>query len=163
MSGQGRAVYVASPCGFSLPTRIFYNDVLLPALVEQGAQLLDPWAAPFDDLGQALALPAGTAADEAVRAANARHGAYNRELLDRCVAVFAVLDGTDVDSGTAAEVGYAAGRGVPVIGWRSDLRQTGETGAVVNLQVEYFITGNGGSIHRDLAASTAALGSLLRR
>ncbi len=161
MTELGRPVYVASPYGFSLPTRIFYNETLLPALVEQGAQVLDPWAAPFDDLPVALALPAGPAAEDAIRAANRKHGDYNRRLLDECAGVFAVLDGTDVDSGTAAEIGYAAARGIAVIGWRSDLRQTGETGAMVNLQVEYFITCNGGSIHRDLAAATAALGRVL--
>ena len=163
MSPSGIPVYVASPYGFSLPTRLFYEATLLPALIAAGADVLDPWSAPFDDLTVALALPPGPQADIAIRAANERHGAYNRQLLDRCGAVFAVLDGTDVDSGTAAEIGYAAALGRPVVGWRSDLRQTGETGAMVNLQVEHFVTWSGGSVHRDLDESVAALGALLRR
>jgi len=36
--------------------------------------------------------------------------------------VVAVLDGTDVDSGTAFEIGYATARGKPVIGLKTDKR-----------------------------------------
>ncbi len=41
-------------------------------------------------------------------------------------AVIAVLEGTDADSGTAWEAGYAHGLGKPVIGIRTDFRQAGE-------------------------------------
>src|SRR4051794_21133183 len=55
-------------------------------------------------------------------------------------AVLAVLDGADVDSGTAAEIGYAAALGIPVVGLRTDLRVTGDNAAtIVNLQVEFFL------------------------
>jgi len=37
-------------------------------------------------------------------------------------AAVAVLDGPDADSGTAFELGYAAARGVPIIGVRTDFR-----------------------------------------
>jgi nucleoside 2-deoxyribosyltransferase len=58
-----------------------------------------------------------------------------------------VLDGADVDSGTAAEIGYAFACGRPIVGYRSDLRRAGEhDGVVVNLQVEYFIRASGGTI-----------------
>lgn len=46
--------------------------------------------------------------------------------LERADLVIAVLDGTDVDSGTAFEVGYANARKVPIIGIRTDLRSHGE-------------------------------------
>ena len=36
--------------------------------------------------------------------------------------VVAILDGPDVDSGTAFEVGYACARGKPVIGIKTDMR-----------------------------------------
>lgn len=36
--------------------------------------------------------------------------------------VIAVLDGPDVDSGTAFEVGYACAKGKPVIGLKTDMR-----------------------------------------
>jgi nucleoside 2-deoxyribosyltransferase len=151
-------VYVASPLGFTLPTRIFYNQTLLPALSANGAEPLDPWAAPFADLGTALDLPPGPGREDALARANRMHGAYNRQLLDRARAVFAVLDGVDVDSGAAAEIGYAAARGCPIVGWRSDLRLTGDNAAaVVNLQVQYFIEMHGGSVHRELTDAVDAL------
>lgn len=36
--------------------------------------------------------------------------------------VVAVLDGPDVDSGTAYEIGYARAKGKPVVGLKTDLR-----------------------------------------
>jgi nucleoside 2-deoxyribosyltransferase len=45
--------------------------------------------------------------------------------LQRCAAVVAVLNGTDVDSGTAFEIGYAVARGVPVLGLYEDIRVGG--------------------------------------
>ncbi len=61
--------------------------------------------------------------------------------------IVAVLDGTDVDSGTAAEIGYGFARGKVIIGYRGDFRIAAENeGAIVNLQVDYFIRASGGSI-----------------
>ena len=87
--------------------------------------------------------------------ANRETGAHNVQLIDDARAVVAVLDGSDVDSGTAAEIGYAAGKQhpVPIIGLRFDTRPSGDNrGATVNLQVEYFIELSGGIIVK--AAST---------
>ena len=39
-----------------------------------------------------------------------------------------------------------AALGRPVVGYRTDIRQAGEAGAVVNLQVEYFIHASGGTV-----------------
>jgi len=49
---------------------------------------------------------------------------FDRDLkgLDQADAVVAILDGLDVDSGTAFEVGYAFARGKPVIGLKTDMR-----------------------------------------
>jgi nucleoside 2-deoxyribosyltransferase len=44
------------------------------------------------------------------------------EELASAAALVAVLDGSDADSGTAFEVGFAAARGVPVVGVRTDYR-----------------------------------------
>ncbi len=49
--------------------------------------------------------------------------------------VAAVLDGTDVDSGTAWEIGYAYALGKPVLGIRTDFRTLGIEGTV-NLMIE---------------------------
>ncbi len=45
--------------------------------------------------------------------------------------VVAVLDGPDVDSGTALEVGVAYERGIPIVGLRTDFRESQDRG--VNL------------------------------
>jgi nucleoside 2-deoxyribosyltransferase len=154
-------VYVASPLGFTVPTRLFYTRTLLPALVGTGARILDPWDPPFQDLPAALSLPPGPARDFALKAANRRLGERNRLLLDEAAAVFAVLDGVDVDSGTAAEIGYAAACGKPVIAWRSDLRSAGDnTACLVNLQVEHFVEMYG-SMHTDFGAAVNALAVVL--
>jgi nucleoside 2-deoxyribosyltransferase len=61
--------------------------------------------------------------------------------------VVAVLDGVDVDSGTAAEIGYAFARGKLIVGYRGDFRLSADNeGSIVNLQVEYFIRESGGTI-----------------
>lgn len=49
---------------------------------------------------------------------------YEEDLqgLEQADVVVAILDGPDVDSGTAFEVGYACARGKPVIGIKTDVR-----------------------------------------
>lgn len=61
----------------------------------------------------------------------------DRAALDSCQMVLALLDGAQVDDGTAWEIGYAYARGIPVIGIRTDFRQAGETaGSRVNAMIE---------------------------
>ena len=47
--------------------------------------------------------------------------------IERCTCVVALLDGTQVDDGTAWEIGYAYARGLPIYGIRTDFRHAGET------------------------------------
>ena len=54
--------------------------------------------------------------------------------------LIAVLDGTDADSGTAWEMGYAVARGIPVIGIRTDFRRHGDDGGL-NLMLSRSCTG----------------------
>ena len=49
-----------------------------------------------------------------------------------------MLDGVDVDSGTAWEIGYAYAKGKPVFGLRTDFRTLGIEGTV-NLMIERSI------------------------
>jgi len=59
-----------------------------------------------------------------------------RDALAACDLVVALLDGPQVDDGTAWEIGYAHARGIPVIGIRTDFRQAGDVpGAVVNSMI----------------------------
>jgi nucleoside 2-deoxyribosyltransferase len=77
-------------------------------------------------------------------------GLRNARAIESCRLLVAHLDGQEVDSGTAAEVGFAMARGLRCFGLRSDLRQTGEPGVAVNLQVEYFVIASGGRVVRGL-------------
>lgn len=53
--------------------------------------------------------------------------------------VLAVLDGgSDVDSGTAWEMGYAYAKGIPVLGLKTDFRTFGDEG-IVNLMMEMSV------------------------
>lgn len=55
------------------------------------------------------------------------------EGVDSADAVLAILDGPEVDSGVAWEMGYAYARGKPVVGVRTDFRPGAEHG--VNIMV----------------------------
>ena len=59
------------------------------------------------------------------------------ESVDSSDIVVAVLDGVDVDSGTAWEIGYAYAKEKPVIGLRTDFRSLSD--GIVNLMVEMAI------------------------
>lgn len=52
------------------------------------------------------------------------------EGIDCADVVTAILDGTDADSGTAWEAGYAFARGIPVVGVRTDFRERGDDGGL---------------------------------
>jgi nucleoside 2-deoxyribosyltransferase len=152
-------VYVASPLGFTLPTRSWYVEVLLPEIALL-ATVLDPWAAAAAHFDAAFAA-VGAEHDRLLDEANRFAGATNEQLIRQADAVFAVLDGTDVDSGTAAEIGFAAGLGTPVVGWRSDLRTAGDNHrTVVNLQVEHFLAR---PVHTDLSVALQKLSHVLGR
>ncbi len=161
-SSGGTRVYVASPLGFAASTRFYYLNELLPRVEAAGHTALDPWK----DEDGALALALGAGRDhgdplvrrEELAKVDAALGARNVALIQEADALLAVLDGTDVDSGTAAEGGYAYGLGKPVVGLRTDFRDSGENeGCTVNLQVEYFVRASGGTIVADLADALAAL------
>jgi uncharacterized protein (DUF952 family)/nucleoside 2-deoxyribosyltransferase len=147
---SGPRVYVASPLGFSEPGARYLDEVLHPALLTAGFSVLDPW-----ESGRALI---AAATDATPAALNAALGAANAALIEQADAVFAVLDGTDVDSGTAAEIGYAAALGRTVVGLRTDFRMAGDNPASpLNLQVLHFIDKAGGAFTTELNAGVAAL------
>ena len=50
-----------------------------------------------------------------------------RNAIDCSTCVVALLDGTQVDDGTAWEIGYAYSKGLPIFGIRTDFRQGGDT------------------------------------
>jgi nucleoside 2-deoxyribosyltransferase len=61
----------------------------------------------------------------------------NLQALDGCNIMVAILDGAQVDDGTAWEIGYHYSRGRKIIGIRTDFRKAGETNSSkVNAMVE---------------------------
>jgi nucleoside 2-deoxyribosyltransferase len=138
VSDARRRCYIASALGFTEAGRHYYAEAFLPAL-SRVVDPVDPWA-----LGDPTSPPADI-------------GRRNAEAIESCDLLVAHLDGQEVDSGTAAEVGYAAARGLTCFGLRTDLRQSGEPGVQVNLQVEHFIVASGGSIEATLEDLVAAL------
>ena len=155
-------IYMASPLGFSEAGRHFYDGVLVPFVRSLGFEVLDPWALTDPARIDAVkALPRGPAKRDAWRTLNHEMGATNRKAIDSAAGVVAVLDGVDVDSGTAAEIGYAFARGKLIVGYRGDFRLSADNeGGTVNLQVEYFIRESGGTIverYEELASALAPL------
>jgi nucleoside 2-deoxyribosyltransferase len=157
-------VYVAGPLGFSEAGRSFHQGTVIPELRRLGLETIDPWElADKQKIQSVLDMPYGPAKRDAWRALNREIGATNRAALDRCDLVFAVLDGVDVDSGTAAEIGYAFAKGKQIIGYRGDFRLSADNeGSTVNVQVEYFIRQSGGEIISKLADLADILAKLRR-
>jgi nucleoside 2-deoxyribosyltransferase len=151
-------IYMAGPLGFSEAGRHFYASVLVPYVSGLGYEVLDPWQLTDPRRIEAVqAMPYGPDRREAWRRLSREIGANNRRAIDGAQAVVAVLDGVDVDSGTAAEIGYAFARGKRIVGYRGDFRLSADNeGCTVNLQVEFFIRESGGTIvtrYQDLRAS----------
>jgi nucleoside 2-deoxyribosyltransferase len=61
----------------------------------------------------------------------------NLKALDECDLTVAILDGAQVDDGTAWEIGYFFSQGKKILGIRTDFRRAGESdGSRVNLMIE---------------------------
>ena len=145
-------IYMAGPLGFSEAGRHFHGSVLVPFVKSLGYEVVDPWSLTDPRRIEAIArMPDGPERRVAWRKLNREIGATNRT----------AIDGVDVDSGTAAEIGYAFARGKLIVGYRGDFRLSADNeGSTVNLQVEYFIHESGGAIvsrYEDLEPSLRPL------
>jgi nucleoside 2-deoxyribosyltransferase len=158
--GRGRAAcehesvpsrcYLASPLGFTDGGRYYSDSVLVPAL-DAVVTVVDPWRLTSEqEVRDARA--SGRERELALEI-----GRRNEEAIRSCELLVAYLEGQEPDSGTAAEVGYGAGLGLTCFGLRTDLRQSGEAGVAVNLQVEHFILASGGMICGSLTELTGRL------
>ena len=149
-----KKIYIASPLGFSEACRDFYYGRLLPLVRESGFEVFDPWDASIEP-------PAPGAEKDVWDRFNMLTGERNRKMIESSDGILAVLDGTDVDSGTASEIGYAFALGKRIFGYRGDFRLTGDNpGSAVNLQVEYFIRKSGGRIVRSVEELAVSLGDV---
>jgi nucleoside 2-deoxyribosyltransferase len=123
MSRRKKMVYLAGP--LFTHAELEYNRKLRDILLKKSFLVF---------------LPQEDAEDDATA-----HDKQNQEsIFKRCMLgvdsadiVIAVLDGVDVDSGTAWEIGYAYAREKPVIGLRTDFRTMSD--GIVNLMVEMSI------------------------
>ena len=143
-------VYVASPYGFTESGIAFMDRTMIPVIEQTSFQVLNPWKY-SEEISSKIIKIAST--DSVVmqiqlwKDLNMEIGKNNELMIKDSRIVLAVLDGSDIDSGVAAEIGYAYALGKKIIGYRSDTRLTGDNiGAKVNLQIEYFIYNSGGQI-----------------
>lgn len=143
-----KRIYIASPLGFSEAGRFFMYEKIIPLVEGLGFEVIDPWKlTPQHMIDRVLEMQEGSGRTAAWRELNMIIGENNRRGIERSDGLFAVLDGCDVDSGTASEIGYAAALGKTVTAYRGDFRLSGDNeGSRVNLQVEYFIFSSGGRI-----------------
>jgi nucleoside 2-deoxyribosyltransferase len=169
-STSRRSVYVSSPLGFTEFGRQALS-VLYANLRQADLRVRDPWRWP----GQRDPAAGIDTADLlwTARIAGEQHdwdvsqeiAARNVTELRAADAVLAVLDGADVDSGVAAEVGYASAIGKPVVGIRTDERGTTDSpGYVVNLQLTHLIArscDSGGRIAQTVPEAIQALHALI--
>ena len=163
MAGAAR-IYMAGPLGFSEAGRHFHASVLVPYVRALGYEVVDPWGLiEPSEIEAARAMPPGPARQTAWQRLNREIAARNCAAIDSAHGVVAVLDGPDVDSGTASEIGYAFARGKLIVGYRGDDRLSADNEAsIVNLQVEYFIRESGGTIVNRYQDLESSLRSLLR-
>ena len=149
-------IYLASGYGFTEAGDLFLRKVLIPGLLRCGIRVLDPWRHK-EDACRRFAEADG----DLVRMStlNAELARSNAEDIRRSDAMVACLDGPDVDSGVATEVGYAFALGKRIHGLRADFRVSGDNVATtVNLQVQYFIESSGGTIHENTQQLLEELG-----
>ena len=140
-------IYLASPYGFATSTVGFLQE-LKSDLRKDGHQVIDPWEAGERLLKSFMKREGGLSIQARARElAKMNHDMAegNRNAIKSVKFVVAALDGPDVDSGTASEIGYAFAHGKTIFGYRGDFRRTGENeAAIVNAQVQYWIEESGG-------------------
>jgi len=146
-------IYLASPLGFSEAGRAFYYSKIVPTFKDLGYGILDPWRiTDAKKLQQVLKMSYGIKKKSAWQVLNSEICQNNISAIQKSHGVFAVLDGVDVDSGTASEIGFAFALGKPILGYRGDFRLSSDNeGGIVNLQVEGFIRKSGGDIITEIA------------
>jgi nucleoside 2-deoxyribosyltransferase len=149
-------VYLASPLGFAASTKP-YMDELEQALAGTGIEIINPWKSDFGpEFRRANAIADYAARVAALGRVNTEVARANEQSIRAADAVLAVLDGVDVDSGTASEMGFAFALGKRVHGLRTDNRLIGDNeGSVINLQVQYWIEASGGKLVRTLDDAVA--------
>lgn len=147
-----KKLYLASPLGFS-PENVGYLNKVKVRLASLGFEIFDPWEqTQFKDRIETAAQESGyDARVDHFREVSRQIGMCNEGGIRWANYVLAVLDGTEVDSGTAAEVGFASALGKRCYGLRTDQRDCGDfVGLPINLQLLHFIDRSGGRMFRNI-------------
>lgn len=144
-------IYLASPLGFS-PEYGGYRQRITEKLRQQGCTVLDPWDNQFEaEISEAKLISSENDRLSAYGKIAAKIGYANERLIREADMLLAVLDGLEIDSGTASEVGFAAALGKRCYGLRTDWRDSGDfPGLAFNLQVVHFIVSSGGELFRTI-------------
>jgi len=156
---SGQTVYLAGGYGFDALGRAGIKEVI-SRLEKLGAKIINPFELNAT-LGQRMVelkqeLQSGSKRSyqqiqAEMKAVALAIGKNNETAITNCTFVLAILDGAQVDDGTASEIGFAYAVGKQVMGLRTDFRQSGDyPGAMVNLQIEYFISASEGEIMTSL-------------
>lgn len=142
--------YLASPYGFTDSGMAFMKAKIIPIIEQASFEALNPWkyskkiSRKIDDIKSTNDIFKQI---ELWKNLNKEIAKNNEILIKASQIVVAILDGSDIDSGVASEIGYAYALHKKIIGYRSDTRMTGDNiGAKVNLQIEYFIYNSKGCI-----------------
>jgi len=146
-------IYLASYLGFS-PEYSVYRTKIKKHLQMLGHEVIDPWDSTEHNasLENAILTENYSLRIKQMKCIAVNIGLLNEKLIRESDALLGVLDGVEVDSGVASEIGFAAGLGKRCYGLRTDFRDCGELdGIPVNLQVLHFILNSGGSFFRKIA------------
>ncbi|MCP4763020.1 MAG: 2-deoxyribonucleoside glycosidase [archaeon] len=159
-----KSIYLAGGLGFSELGR--YSFEMLKKRIDSTFILIDPFEK-NNILGEKIfeiEINEKLTVEEAKNRLiplNLEIGKNNEILIGKSDIIVANLDGTDVDSGTAAEIGYAYALGKQIFGYRGDFRHSGDNlGNLVNLQVEYFIIKSKGKIFQTIEELFAFLDTI---
>lgn len=145
-----RSIYLASPCGFNRE-HLGYLSRIKERLSALGFEILDPWDADHSATLQKARRAGAKRRAGAFLRAGLSIGAGNEATLRKADIVLGVLDGTDVDSGVACEMGLARGLGKRCYGLRCDWRNAGDLPHLpVNLQIVALVHASGGRIFRSV-------------
>jgi nucleoside 2-deoxyribosyltransferase len=144
-------VYLAGPSGFFEAGLRWHNTVVVPKVVAAGLTPMDPWSDQSAITGVMNAMEFGPERRAALQEANLVQGRYDLQLIMESEAMLASLDGPDVDSGTAVEIGFGFARGLLIVGLRTDIRRSADNeGSIVNPMIETCLADSGGILTNSL-------------
>lgn len=161
-----KKIYLAGALGFSELGNI--SSQFLKNKLNYQFSLVDPFEESSEDGKKIIEIQTSNKSlidiKKELKSINYNIGKKNETLIRESDIVLANLDGSDVDSGTAAEIGFAYAIGKKIIGYRGDFRLSADNlGSIVNLQVEYFILKSGGIITKSIEELLDTINSEIKK